>query len=283
MSTGAVGSLERGTRRAPYRETVTLLADALALSGAERTAFEQAAGRARQRLAQPEAQAAPENNIPVRLTSFIAREEELAAIKALLATRRLVTVTGSGGVGKTSAALEVARQLLDEGRQETWFVDLSPLGDGTLVVDAVGAVLGASTGAADDPATSLARKLKPRKLLLILDNCEHVVTGARALAGAILRNCPQVTILATSRERLAIEGEHVYRIPSLAVPPALPSSADEALTYASFRLFMERATALDSHFQLDRDRLRQRPRFVAGSKGFPSPSNLRQPAWRCSG
>lgn len=269
MSTGAVGSLERGTRRAPYRETVALLADALGLSGADRTAFEEAAGRARHRPVQPEAQSAPGNNIPIRLTSFIAREEELAAIKALLGTRRLVTVTGSGGVGKTSAALEVARELLEDGQQETWFVDLSSLVDGALVVDAVCAVLGTSAGAADDPATSLARMLKPRKMLLILDNCEHVVADARALAGAILRNCPQVTILATSRERLAIEGEYVYRIPSLAVPPASPASADEALTYASFRLFMDRATALDSHFQLDRERLPAAAEICRRLEGIP--------------
>ena len=253
ISASAIGALERGARRAPYRETVTLLADALGLSAVERGALEDAAerGRGRSGGAGPESR----HNLQARLTSFVGRDDEIAAIKALLARHRLVTVTGSGGIGKTRAAMEAAQQRLDEEQDEVWFVDLSPVTDGAFVAGAIASVLEVPLAQVADPLPSLAAVLKTRKLLLILDNCEHVVQDAAAAATSILRTCPGIVILATSRERLAIDGESVYRLPSLMVPAESPTTIEEACEYAALRLFIERATAVDAHLTLNAERL----------------------------
>jgi len=253
ISASAIGALERGARRAPYRETVTLLADALGLSAVERGALEDAAerGRGRSGGAGPESR----HNLQARLTSFVGRDDEIAAIKALLARHRLVTVTGSGGIGKTRAAMEAAQQRLDEEQDEVWFVDLSPVTDGAFVAGAIASVLDVPLAQVADPLPSLAAVLKTRKLLLILDNCEHVVQDAAAAAASILRTCPGIVILATSRERLAIDGESVYRLPSLMVPAESPTTIEEACEYAALRLFIERATAVDAHLTLNAERL----------------------------
>jgi predicted ATPase/DNA-binding XRE family transcriptional regulator len=253
ISASAIGALERGARRAPYRETVTLLADALGLSAVERGALEDAAerGRGRSGGAGPESR----HNLQARLTSFVGRDDEIAAIKALLARHRLVTVTGSGGIGKTRAAMEAAQQRLDEEQDEVWFVDLSPVTDGAFVAGAIASVLEVPLAQVADPLPSLAAVLKTRKLLLILDNCEHVVQDAAAAAASILRTCPGIVILATSRERLAIDGESVYRLPSLMVPAESPTTIEEACEYAALRLFIERATAVDAHLTLNAERL----------------------------
>jgi predicted ATPase/DNA-binding XRE family transcriptional regulator len=269
ISTSAVSALERGSRRAPYRETVALLADALQLTPADRLAFEEVAARTRSRRRSAEASTIPGNNLPVRLTSFVGRNDEIEAIKALLGKQRLLTVTGSGGVGKTCTSLEAAKQLLHDWPHEARFVDLSALTDGRFVASEVMTVLEAPLSDSVDPLISLVMRLKSRSMLLILDNCEHVIADVGALAGALLRGCPQVKILATSRERLAIDGEHVYRLPSLSVPPAESRSVDEALTYASFQLFMDRARAIDAHFQLNREDLRMTAEICRRLEGIP--------------
>jgi predicted ATPase len=168
-------------------------------------------------------------NIPERLTSFIGREAEIAELAALLNGQRLVTVTGLGGVGKTRIATEIAREFLGDGWNEAWFVDLAPIERGEHVAGAIAEALG-NAAPASSTLPSLAAQLRRRECLLILDNCEHVIDEVAAAAGAILRKCPGITILATSRERLAIDGEYVYRLHSLSAP--------EALT-----LFEERANA----------------------------------------
>jgi predicted ATPase/transcriptional regulator with XRE-family HTH domain len=268
VSTSAVGALERGNRRAPYRDTVALLADALKLTPADRRVFEEVAESTRGRRS-AEASTIPVNNLPVRLTSFVGRNDEVEAIKSLLGEHRLLTVTGSGGVGKTCTSLEAAKQLLHDWPHEARFVDLSALIDGKLVASEVMTALESPLSDSADPLMSLVMRLKSRSLLLILDNCEHVIADVGALAGAVLRGCPQVKILATSRERLAIEGEHVYRLPSLSIPPAESRSVDEALTYASFQLFMDRARAIDAHFELRRDDLRMTAEICRRLEGIP--------------
>jgi hypothetical protein len=204
-------SRARGSPRALSRN-VALLADALSLSAAERAEFEQAAEHARGRQSPARGESSPRHNLPIRLTSFVGREEEIAQIKALLGADRLVSLTGSGGVGKTRIALEVARQLLDEAQTETWFIDLSPVSDGSFVAGALASVLDVSLARVAEPLPSLAARLKTRKLPLVLDNCEHVIADAAAAAATILRACPGISILATSRERLAIEGERTFEI-----------------------------------------------------------------------
>jgi predicted ATPase/DNA-binding XRE family transcriptional regulator len=214
LSAGAVAALEQGLRRAPYRDTVEALVKALDLAGSALTAFENSAAAARRR----NRGGKEENNvgtIPLRLTSFLGRETEMAELTALLSDHRLITITGSGGVGKTRIATEVATRFLAEGRGDASFVDLAPVGRGEHVSGAIAAVLGSN-----------------REGLLILDNCEHVIEDTAAGALSLLRRCPGITVLATSRERLAIEGEYVYRLSSL--------SAEKAL-----ELFEERAHASD--------------------------------------
>ena len=269
ISASAIGALERGARRAPYRETVALLAGALGLSGAEHAELESAAERARGRTNRPSAAPLARDNLPARLTSFVGRDEEIAEVTALLRASRLVTLTGSGGVGKTRTALEVARHLLSETREEVWFVDLSPFGDGAFVAGAIAAVLDVPLAQVDDPLPSLAAGLRTRNLLLILDNCEHVIRDAAGAAATILRTCPGIVVLATSRERLAIEGESVYRLPSLRLPAKAPATTDEASAYPALRLFMDRAIAIESRLVLTAERLGTVAEICRQLEGIP--------------
>jgi predicted ATPase/DNA-binding XRE family transcriptional regulator len=238
LSREAVSALERGARRAPYRVTVTLLADALGLSTEQRAELELAAahGRARSTSSSP-APGQPLHNLPQQLTSFIGRERELGDLASLLAKHRLVTVTGSGGIGKTRLALEVATQLLPSRGDEIWFIDLSSLRDGTLVASKIAGTMKTSFDASAEPALAVAQTLRGRKVLLVVDNCEHLITGVAAVARAILQSCDTVTILATSRERIGIVGEATYRV------APLPES-----TAAS--LFIERAILVEPRFAL---------------------------------
>jgi len=256
ISTSAIGALERGARRAPYRETVALLASALALGEGDRAEFELAAERGRGHQTRARAGGPARHNLPERPTSFVGRDEEILAIEALVGAHRLVTVTGSGGVGKTRTALEVARNLLADGWEELWFVDLSHTGPGVFVAGAVAAVLDVPLAESGDPATSLAIGLRTRRLLLVLDNCEHVIKEAADVAASILRVCPGVIILATSRERLAIEGESVYRLPSLPVASALA-------------LFLDRAMAVESRLVLTSERLDTATEICRQLEGIP--------------
>ena len=269
MSASAIGALERGARRAPYRDTVALLAAALELTDVERAELEAVADRARGRQSRTDAEPPEPPTLPTRLTSFLGRDREIAEIEALLEVRRLVTITGSGGIGKTRTAVEVAKRLLREQQSEIWFVDLSPLDDGALVAGTIAAALRIPLSQVADSARLLAAKLKARKLLLILDNCEHVIDEVARVAGPIVRGCPGVKILATSRERLAIEGERAYRLPSLPVPEKNPQSVAEACSYASFRLFMERATAIEPNLTFDATRLRASAE-ISTTRGYPA-------------
>ena len=157
-------------------------------------------------------------NLPGQLSSFIGREVELAAVRALISGSRLVTLTGPGGAGKTRLGLQVAAGLLDGARDGVWFADLAPVGDPDLVAVAVADVLGVRLEPGRPVVNSLAEAMGERRLLVVLDNCEHVIGACAKLADALLRGCPGLVLLATSREPLGIDGERVYRVPSLGVP-----------------------------------------------------------------
>jgi predicted ATPase/class 3 adenylate cyclase len=159
------------------------------------------------------------NNLPLQLTSFIGREREVAALTELLGRARLVTVTGTGGAGKTRLALEVAAALLAASPDGAWFVDLAPLADERLVPHAALAALGLKEVAGRAPLEVLTEHLRPRTALLVPDNCEHLLDGCARLADAVLHACPHVRILATSRELLGLSGEVAWRVPSLGLPP----------------------------------------------------------------
>jgi predicted ATPase len=243
LSREAVSALERGARRAPYRVTVALLADALGLSVEQRAELELAAAHGRARTARESpTPGEPRHNLALQLTSFVGRERELGDLTALLAKHRLVTVTGSGGIGKTRVALEVAARILPSRGDEIWFIDLSALSDGALTASKIASVMNIEFDARGEPAVELARSLRGRKLVLVLDNCEHVITHVADVARAILQTCPTVTIFATSRERIGIVGEATYRIASLPESTAVSLFTDRAvLVEPLFALTPERA------------------------------------------
>ena len=147
------------------------------------------------------------HNLPAQLTSFVGRGREAGAIKRLLATGRLVTLTGAPGVGKTRLALRVAADLLEGFPNGVWLVELAPLADPTLVPQAVAVTLGLTDDARCPAIDRLIEFLRPRTLLLVLDNCEHLVGPCAELAEQLLRACPRLRVLATSRETLEIGGE----------------------------------------------------------------------------
>src|SRR5262244_1136941 len=204
-----------------------------------------------QSAAVPAAFGAATNNLPQQLTSLIGREADLADIQARLGSHRLVTLTGSGGGGKTRLTIEAGRGLLDRYPDGVWLAELAPLNDAQLVTSIIGDVLGVSLSAPSGAIETLASALKNRELLLIIDNCEHVIAEAARVAEALMRGCPRLSILASSRERLAIAGESVVRVPSLPAPEAAGAlTAARAGEYAAVRLFVERASALGCGFAL---------------------------------
>ncbi|MBV6756767.1 ATP-binding protein [Rhodococcus opacus] len=182
-------------------------------------------------------------NLPHELTSFVGRRREIVEVRRLLSVSRLVTLSGIGGVGKTRLALRVAADSLRAFDDGVWLVELGEVQEPGAVVDAVLSGLGLREGGGAAPEALLVEYLVARKLLLVLDNCEHLVEPAADLAGSLLRACPELRILATSREPLGIGGEAVYRVPPLTVPdPDRPSPAGGDIDhYEAMSLFAERA------------------------------------------
>ena len=191
------------------------------------------------------------NNLPLQLTSFVGREDEVAGIVDLLGRSRLLTIVGTAGVGKTRAALQAAAELVDGSGDGVWFVDLAPLRDPALVAREIAVTLGVTVPPEKTALETVVEYLKARRLLLVVDNCEHLVAAAATAIDTILRGCPHVTVLATSREGLNVSGERVHRMPSLALPPRAESlTAAQASTYGAVALFVERAQSVDEDFAL---------------------------------
>ena len=248
ISVQAVSALERGYRKAPYRATLDRIADALALSEEERQTLEQSARRSRgPRLVE---QDLPAHNLPRQLTSFLGRDEVVQEIADLVERAPLVSIVGTGGAGKTRAAVEVGMRSLNRFPHGVWFVELAPLNDPALVPHALAGALRVQESPTRSLLETLFAYLAQRRLLIILDNCEHIISAARAVAGSLLRECPSVALLATSREVLSITGERTYRIPSLAVPEQSRPSPDEAVKYGAVALFADRVRAADSRFEV---------------------------------
>ncbi|MGE5262822.1 MAG: AfsR/SARP family transcriptional regulator [Acidobacteriota bacterium] len=181
-------------------------------------------------------------NLPSPLTSFIGRAKELAEIKQLLIQNRLLTLVGAGGCGKTRLAIEVAGQIVESFEDGVWWVDLAPLSDATLVPQSVAKSLGLREPLGQSFEEMLINYLRGKRLLLILDNCEHLITSCALLVETLLSTCPSLQILATSRETLGIMGEAAWRVPSLDLPDAeilLP--VEQLIHYDAVRLFAERA------------------------------------------
>ena len=160
------------------------------------------------------------NNLPVQVTSFIGRERELAEVRRLLDSTRLLTLAGPGGTGKTRLALQVAAEVLDGYSHGVWLVELAPLADPALLPQTVAAALGVREQPGRALQEVLADYLRPKRLLLVLDNCEHLIEACAQLAGRLLQVCPKLKLLATSREALGIGGEVTFRVPPLSLVDA---------------------------------------------------------------
>ncbi len=210
------------------------------------------------------------NNLPAVLSSFIGRQTEVAGVQSRLATSRLVTLTGPGGCGKTRLALEAATRLQGNFPDGVWWIELAPLADPALVPQTIAFTLGLR----EDPNRALEKvltdSLRPKKALLVLDNCEHLIDACAELGDTLLSVCPRLHILASSREALGITGEVAYRVPSLAMadPVHLPSPADLARV-ESVRLFVERAAAVRPGFELTEQNATAVAQIVRRLDGIP--------------
>jgi predicted ATPase/Tfp pilus assembly protein PilF len=191
------------------------------------------------------------HNLPLALTSFVGREREIAEVQRLLTTTRMLMLAGPGGSGKTRLALEAAAGVLPAYRDGAWLVELAALAESALVPLAVAAPLGVREAAGQPLVETLAAFLRPKQLLMLLDNCEHLVGACAPLAEALLRTCPQLRILATSREPLHIPGEVTWLVPGLSLPdPRQLPPPEDLLQYESPQLFVERAQAVTPSFRV---------------------------------
>ena len=201
-----------------------------------------------------EAEAAPStanHNLPAALNSFIGREREMRSLGAMLGASRLTTLTSVGGTGKTRLALEVAREVLPLYPDGVWLAELAPLADAARVPQVVAFVLGVKEEAGRPAVEALARYARDRRMLLVLDNCEHLVHACAELARQLLQSAAGLTILASSREPLHVAGEAQFPVAPLAVPDARrAASLDEIAACEAVRLFVERATAVQPAFGL---------------------------------
>ncbi len=279
ISLDTVGALERGRRQAPHRETLTLISEGLALTPEEHAGLEAAAAASRrighprinvidssatpasQAVAHPrEAVAHPEvqHSLPHSVNSFHGRERELSELTAFIRSRRLVTLHGVGGVGKTRLAIEAARAQLDwdELRDGIWFVDLGIVADSGAVLASVADVLSAREMPNEPLLETIVDTLRDQRLLLVLDSCEHVLEAAARLVQRLAQACPSVRVLVTSTEALEIDGELVYHVEPLALPRAGARGAervvplDELRESAAVQLFIDRANDADPHLFL---------------------------------
>jgi predicted ATPase len=252
ISVQAVSALERGARKVPYRKTLERIADALMLPDEAREALELSARRARgSRLA--DQSAAPAHNLPRQLTSFFGRDEVVKEVADLVDKAPLVTIVGTGGAGKTRVAVAVGNALLSRFPEGVWFVELAPLEDRTLVARALADTLRVQESPNRPLLDTILVYLAQKRLLIIFDNCEHMISEVRRVAGSILRECPMAALLATSREALSVTGERAYRLPPLAVPLRPRTTPDEALQYGAIQLYADRVRALDSRFAVTRE------------------------------
>ncbi len=280
MSANGIGALERGDRRTPQRETLGLLAKALALDAAQREEFERAAARpslpreteSGASIAHGPWRETTSSDLPLSLTRFIGRERALTEIAALVRENRLVTLTGTGGIGKTRTASEVAGALRKHRGADIRLVELAPLSDASQVTATIAGALGAQPTPGRALLEMLIAYLQRKTVLLLVDNCEHLIGEVARVLEALLRSCPDLRVLATSRERLQISGEHVYRLPSLDVPspeaasrlPATKVSQTEAIA-----LFVDRARTVEHDFVLREDDIPVVADICRGLDGIP--------------
>jgi predicted ATPase/transcriptional regulator with XRE-family HTH domain/DNA-binding CsgD family transcriptional regulator len=274
LSARAISDLERGVNRAPRRDTLDMLGDALELAPDERRRWE----RARQRSSAAGAKAAPggtapsgPSNLPAPATRFIGRDDEFARLVALLREDgvRLVTLTGPGGSGKTRLSLEAASVMLVERCDGVYFVDLAPIADPALVLPAIAATIGVHAPDGGDALGALAAALERRRMLLVLDNLEQVIECAPSV-GELLRRTQTLQVLATSRSPLRLQSEHELPVPPLPLPSSVSrGDPDALLAFDVVRLFVERVTAVRPDLRLVGEQIAQIARICTHLDGLP--------------
>jgi len=253
VSVRAIQALERGRNR-PHRDTAGRLATALTLGAGEHALFTAAAAPAPRHRSAGRTEAArelapPPTNVLPRTTSFVGRTREMTEVAAALTGTQLLTLVGTGGVGKTRLALQVADAVRLRYPQGAWLVALAHVADPTLVPRAVASAL--SLRLSDDSISGLTAALRDQRLLLILDNCEHMLDASARLADALLAACPSVQVLTTSREPLMVAGEALWPVPPLTLPEGEGhANLDRAERSEAVRLFVERAAAQQPGFAL---------------------------------
>ena len=217
-----------------------------------------------------------QSNLPVAASDLIGRAAAVQHLHNLISAYRIVTLTGAGGIGKTRLALEIARALLPCFDGEVWWVDLATLSDSNLVTAAIVSVLGLHLGGNDISPEALARAIGGRKLLLVIDNCEHVIDAAARVVDTLIRLCPGTSVLATSREHMRIDGECAYPVPPLDFPEKdqVEADPDRTLATSAVRLFVARMAAQQSDREL-RASCRRLSRFAVASMGYRLQSNSR--------
>ncbi|HLK59211.1 MAG TPA: tetratricopeptide repeat protein [Chthonomonadaceae bacterium] len=201
----------------------------------------------------PIAPTEPPHNLPRQLTTFVGREKQVEDVKKLVASKPLTTLVGMGGCGKTRLALHVGNQVLNEHKDGVWFVELAPLSDPNLVPQTVASEFDVREEPGRSVTQTLIDHLKSKKTLLLLDNCEHVLSACSTLTHALLRACPQLRVLASSREVLSVQGEAVYHVPTLSLPPKRwkpGENLEEIMQYEAVHLFVERARLARPDFTL---------------------------------
>ncbi len=251
LSVNAVSALERGIRRAPRRQTVAAIASALRLDSPAFTRLEESARRARSSGTSRHDSNDPSTSVPQRLTSFLGRRDECNAVRRLLEQHALVTVAGAGGIGKTRLAIEVAVSCLPEFGAVR-FADLATINEASLVAIELAKVLDPSVGGSTFNLDAALERLARQRILLIIDNCEHVISEVAHVVGSILQRASDVRVMATSREALGISGEAVFRLSPMSVPPPRATFC-EASRYDSVLLFEDRAKLAMPAFTLDQN------------------------------
>jgi predicted ATPase/DNA-binding XRE family transcriptional regulator len=270
LSSRTISDLERGISRRPHRDTLNLLIDALDLSPTERSALESAAWAA---IAPAEStiSGSEVGGVPLYLTTFVGREEELRVTHDRLRRgARLVTLTGAGGSGKSRLAVRLASDLIHEFRDGAHYVELAPVAHPDDVLPAIARALGvARPDAATVRIADIIAAVRHRQQLLVVDNFEHLLTCA-PLISTLLRGCPELVVIVTSRALLELSGEHAVDVPPLAVPPLDRKLSIEAITeYASVRLFVDRAASLNPTFALGADNACAAAAICARLDGLP--------------
>jgi len=264
ISVAAIGSLEQGLRKSPYPVTLHNIADALGLTPDERATLIRSAKRPRDHRHATEPQSTFHATLPIPLTSFVERAETVD-LERLLSMHRLVTVTGTAGVGKTRTVLQVAGHY---ELSDVMFIDLSPVTDNNLVAAQIASAMGVPTVNTSAIVSLLISRIGDERLLIVLDCCERVLEGASTSVLALLRSCPNLRVLATSREPLGLSNELVYRLPSLDVPP-VDADLGAGETYSALQLFVVRACTADARITIADDDMKAAAGICRQLDGIP--------------